>query len=87
MKKAVEQVVGPQIAMITGLAKLVPGAKAAAFNGFSSFKKHGCAEAQGQPGYVCDFSFELTMGQEHMKNSGKGRFFKIDSGWGFEERS
>lgn len=49
--------------------------------------KLGCVEAQGAPGYVCDFKFTIGTNKSNKMSDrpGKGRFFKGPDGWSFEE--
>jgi hypothetical protein len=50
-------------------------------------EKASCAEAQGAPGYVCDFRMGFPMPDGHVEygQPGKSRFFKTGAGWSFEQ--
>lgn len=50
----------------------------------ASIKIDGCADAQNAPGFVCDFRLGRPDGKA-MSPPMKGRFFKTDSDWNFEE--
>jgi len=54
---------------------------AAMFGGFEDFEKVGCKEAEGKPGYVCDFKATVTVLGQKSSNSGTARFVKGDNGW------
>ena len=48
--------------------------------------KGGCAAATGAPGYVCDVRVGYrTGGQVQYGAWGKGRFFKANGAWQFQE--
>jgi len=54
---------------------------ASLFSGFDEFEKLGCKEAEGKPGYVCDYRATTTvMGQKNTSNA-SARFVEGDSGW------
>ncbi|MCW2308955.1 hypothetical protein [Rhodobium gokarnense] len=50
-------------------------------------EKSGCKEAQGQPGYVCDFRMGNGTGKGPVNMSPpiKGRFFETNDGWTYQE--
>lgn len=50
----------------------------------AAIKIDGCAQAQGAPGFMCDFRMGRPDGKA-MSPPLKGRFFKTDDGWHFEE--
>ncbi len=48
----------------------------------AKIEKSGCARAQGQPGYMCDFKIGIPEGGGFKYGpSLTARFFKTDSGW------
>lgn len=48
--------------------------------------KGGCAAASGAPGFVCDLRVGYRVnGQVQYGAWGKGRFFKADGAWQFQE--
>ena len=57
----------------------------------TNFKKLACSEAAGQPGWVCDYTYEIssqsdlviTMFQKiyGKTTTAQARFFKTDDGW------
>ena len=49
----------------------------------AAIEKAGCAKAQGEPGYVCDFrlSFRNQRGETEFGPQSKARFFKAGSDW------
>ena len=48
--------------------------------------KGGCAAATGVPGYVCDVRVGYRAGGQAQYGAwGKGRFFKTNGGWQFQE--
>jgi hypothetical protein len=51
-----------------------------------AIEKSSCADAQGAPGYVCDFRIgrKLPNGAINYGGSAKGRFFKSGGGWEVE---
>jgi hypothetical protein len=51
-------------------------------------EKASCVQAQGAPGYVCDFrmGFRQLNGQIQYGQPGKGRFFKTGAGWSFDQQ-
>jgi hypothetical protein len=52
----------------------------------SRIEKSGCVQAQGMPGFVCDFRWGLKQpdGSVNFLNPAKGRFFKSGNGWAAE---
>jgi hypothetical protein len=50
-------------------------------------EKATCVEAQGAPGYMCDFrmGFPQADGQLQYGPPGKSRFFKTGAGWSVED--
>ena len=47
--------------------------------------KSGCAQAQGAPGFICDFRLgQKTDSGVQYGPPGKGRFFKSGDGWAME---
>ena len=51
-------------------------------------EKGDCVEASGEPGWICDVRVGQTVnGQKQFPTPwGKGRFFKVNGNWAFEER-
>jgi hypothetical protein len=51
-----------------------------------AIEKSSCTDAQGTPGYVCDFRIgrRLPGGSVNYGGSAKGRFFKSGGGWEVE---
>jgi hypothetical protein len=51
-----------------------------------AMKKLGCAKAEGNPGYRCDFEMTISgpLGEQTQKAS--GRFVKGDKGWAVFEK-
>lgn len=49
-------------------------------------EKSGCAQAQGAPGYVCDYRWGQRQpdGAVQYGNPLKGRFFKVGNAWAVE---
>jgi hypothetical protein len=46
-----------------------------------AMKKLGCAKAEGNPGYRCDFTMTITGPMGELSQKASGRFVKSDSGW------
>lgn len=57
----------------------------------ANFKKLACEKAVGQPGWVCDYQYEMASESSFVmtmfetvygkENHGKGRFFEADGQW------
>jgi hypothetical protein len=59
--------------------------KGDALNDAIEVEKGSCAEAAGQPGYVCDFKISMTAnGRTNQGRWAKGRFFESNGAWQFE---
>lgn len=50
----------------------------------ATVKIDGCASAANAPGFVCDFRFAKADGNGYAPPM-KGRFFKADDGWQYEQ--
>lgn len=59
-------------------------AMARKFLGEATVKIDGCSTAQSAPGFVCDFRLGRLDGAG-LTPPMKGRFFKADDGWQFEQ--
>lgn len=70
-----------------GLALLLKGEQAAAgIMKESTVEKSSCAQAQGSPGYICDFrwGWRQSDGKIEYSHPIKGRFFKTGNQWAVE---
>jgi len=83
MKAAVEQTFGGMNEQLGDVGKLIGKDLSTKVK---SFKKLACAEAKGNPGFVCDFEMSLDgpLGQKTEKAS--ARFVKGDKGWAVMEK-
>ncbi len=54
---------------------------AAMFSGFEDFEKVACKEAEGKPGYVCDYKATHTIMGQKTTAPGTARFVEGDNGW------
>jgi len=63
-----------------------PEAAIARLKNSGVIEKSGCAQAQGAPGYVCDFRWGSRQpdGTVRYGTPLKGRFYKSGSGWAVE---
>lgn len=63
-----------------------PSARIADIKRNAVVEKSGCVEAQGSPGYVCDYRYgrRLPGGEISYSPPIKGRFYKTGDGWAVE---
>lgn len=78
MKSAIEQTFGKMNEELSSVGKLIGKDLTAKVK---AFKKLGCAKAEGNPGYRCDFEMTVDgpLGEKAEKAS--GRFVKGDKAW------
>ncbi|RAU23095.1 hypothetical protein CU669_02720 [Paramagnetospirillum kuznetsovii] len=83
MKAAVEQTYGSINKELGSVGKMIGKDLTTTIK---AFKKLGCAKAEGNPGYRCDFEMTLNgpLGEKTEKAS--GRFVKGDKGWAVMEK-
>jgi hypothetical protein len=83
MKMAVEQTYGAMNKELGGVGKMIGKDLSTKVK---ALKKLGCAKAEGNPGYRCDFEMAVDgpLGEKTEKAS--GRFVKGDKGWTVMEK-
>lgn len=58
---------------------------AAMFGGFEEFEKIACKEAEGKPGFVCDYKATTTVMGQKTTSNGTARFTQGKNGWEAQE--
>lgn len=83
MKAAIEQTFGGMNEQLGGVGKLIGKDLSTKVK---AFKKLGCAEAKGNPGFACDFEMTVDGPLGTKTEKASARFVKGDKGWAVFEK-